>query len=422
MRIKNSMMWALALISVMMGAFGSRANGLRLSLRAAENLATRHNPSLAAARYSIDIARGRAQQDRLWPNPQLVVSGSIGSPLGSPGEFNSSAMLTQAIPLTGQIVRHAAAGRIGVAIAQAHFTTLVWRIRARVARAYERLVSATIAIPVAKHLVAADTELLRLTVARARAAQVSALAVSSARLLRAQAQLLVSRWQTRGERAREDLLRLTGYRPRQPWSVTHQLHWRAPTTAAAIATALAARPDLRMAHWEHRYAQALYRYQRARRGGWMTIGVGVDLGRAVLRGVPPQPLDRAIGLSASIPLPFWNRNQGARAAARARALYARGQARALRWQIQRTISQDLVRLRVLVARAHHYARLRNTTDAAVTLALLGLDLGQIHTASTVAVFTDQLTTTTAWLRTESAARTARMDVRITLGGPREPPQ
>ncbi|MHB1670485.1 MAG: TolC family protein, partial [Acidiferrobacter sp.] len=161
-----------------------------LSLAAVETLAMQHNPTLAAARQDVVVARGLARQDRLWPNPRLSVSGGTGGVLGSPGEFSTRVMLTQAVPLTSRIARHVATGRAGVRRAQDAFETQAWQLRGRVARAYARWTSAIAAVTVAKKLVARDGILTQLVLARAHAAQISPLGVSSARLLQAQARLL----------------------------------------------------------------------------------------------------------------------------------------------------------------------------------------------------------------------------------------
>ena len=392
-----------------------------LSLAAVETLAMQHNPTLAAARQDVVVARGLARQDRLWPNPRLSVSGGTGGVLGSPGEFSTRVMLTQAVPLTSRIARHAAIGQAGLRRAQDAFEVQAWQLRGRVARAYARWSSAIAAVTVAKELVARDRVLVRLVLARAHAAQISPLGVSSTRLLQAQARLLESTWRSRRHAAKAKLVALVGYRPRHDWSPPKPSHWQPPAAALAPIAALARRPDLRLAASERRYRQSVRRYQHARRLGWMTIGAGVALDRQVLRGVPPQPIDRSIELSASLPLPFWNRNQGNRSAAVAQVVQARARLQALRWRIRHAVARDLFMLQRLQTRERRLADLRKQARGAAALALQGLRLGQVHTASALAVFTNQLTLTAAWLKTSAATADARTALRIALGGPKETP-
>ena len=388
-----------------------------LSLATVESLAMQHNPSLAAARQGIAIARGLARQDRLWPDPRLNVSGGTGNALGSPGEFSTRVLLTQPIPLTSRIARHAAVGRSGVREAYARLQTRVWQVRGLVALAYARWRSATRAVIEVTHLITSEQVLMHLVATQVRAAQISPVGASGVQLLGAQARLLRETWRTRRHEAKAALIALIGYRPPRPWSVPRPLRWRAP----ALAVALAHRADLRLAKADRRYRQSVRRYQRARRLGWMTIGAGVALDRQVLQGVPPQPIDRSIELSASLPLPFWNRNQGNRSAAAAQVVQAQARVRALRWHIRHTVARDFFTLQRLQTREQGLARLREQAQRAGALALQGLRLGQIHTASTLAVFTDQLTLTTAWLKTCASISDTRTALRIALGGPKETP-
>lgn len=390
-----------------------------LSLATVESLAMQHNPSLAAARQDVAIARGLARQDRLWPNPRLNVSGGTGNALGSPGEFSTRVLLTQPIPLTPRIARRAAVGRFGVREAYARLRTRAWLVGGLVAQAYTRWRSATRAVTEVTHLITTERVLMRFVATRVRAAQISPVGASGVRLLGAQARLLRQTWRARRHEAKAVLVALIGYRPRRPWSAPRRSRWRNPGPAVALARALARRPDLLLAEADRRYRQSVHRYQRARRLGWMTLGAGVGFDRRVLRGVPAQPIDRSIELSASLPLPFWNRNQGNRSAAAAQVVQAEARLRALRWRIRHAVTRDLFTLQRLQARARRLAGLRKQARHAAALALQGLRLGQVHTASALAVFTDQLTLTAAWLKTRAATARARTALRIALGGPKE---
>ncbi len=271
-----------------------------LSLTAAEALAMRHNPSLMTDRHGIGIARGLARQDRLWPNPRLSLSGGTGNATGSPGEFSARAMLTQAVPLTSRIARHAAVGRAGVREANARFQVKAWRIRSLVVRAYTRWRSAAYAVTGVDHLIGNERVLMRLVRARVRAAQIPAVGASGVELLGAQAQLLRQTWRTRRREAQAALVAAIGYPSPKALAGPGAGALASPVPADAWATALARRPDLRLAEIDRRYWESVRRYQHARRLGWMTVGAGVELDRQVLHGVPMSA--RCAGASA-IPSP-----------------------------------------------------------------------------------------------------------------------
>ena len=389
-----------------------------LNLRGAEEIALQMNPVLRADRYTVARARGRVQQARLWPNPHLTASGTIGSALGTPGEYSAQVLLTQAIPLTARIARRTDAAEMEVLWRKAQFASRRWRVTAAVARAYYRVVVAHLATHRMTRLVRADRRLLALSRQRYKAAQVSLLTVNSAELLLASAQLTRSQWSAREQRARTTLVARMGRAPSKPWHLTAILPTlQVPPWSIAQKLAFQDRPDLVAARWQVAYTRATHRYERARRLGAVTVGAGVAVGRQVLQGLPPQPLDRALALSLSVPLPFWNRHQGDRERTQAQWQQAQARRRALHWQVAHQLKQDLLTFNALKGRLGPYQKLSLQARQTTHLALQGFALGQVRTATTINIFTAELRINDAYLRTLKRTVLARIAVAVDMGGP-----
>src|SRR6187455_2840755 len=90
------------LLPILFVACSAQAAGVALSIDGAADYALKHNPTLAAARWRIDEARGRWQQSGRLQNPELEFEYAR---MTRGQEDNFGASFMQRFPLTSRL-RH----------------------------------------------------------------------------------------------------------------------------------------------------------------------------------------------------------------------------------------------------------------------------------------------------------------------------
>ena len=141
--------------------------------------------------------------------------------------------------------------------------------------------------------------------------------------------------------------------------------------------ALALRPDLRAALLSADRAQADLALAKAQRWEDWTVSVGLEQGRRVIEGAPPQSSDRLLGLSLSIPLPLRNKNQGRIAEAETAGSQAQVRIEALKLSIRNDVSSAYSEAERLRAAVQQYEDgMLRLSDRNVRLAQQGYNMGQ----------------------------------------------
>lgn len=285
------------------------AMGASFSLAEVVPTALAKNADLVAARLAIDEAQGRLVQSGRLTNPELEVEVKPQVNLGGLGAQGVFAVgFTQRFPLTARLRLEKEVSRAALAVA-----------RAEVRDAERRL--ATEALTGAIGLLALDSQRNLKERQLANSRELAAVAGKSATLgegsgveaaqfdLEAQ-ELAVQRIQLETERAElvGSLRPLLGVVASDSIEIAGELSL-ARTPEATGETPLAARPDYQAALARRETADRALALARANR--WQDIGVGVF---GELQQQEDDPLgvvnDNFIGLRVSLPLPFWNRNQG----------------------------------------------------------------------------------------------------------------
>ncbi|MEO8224037.1 MAG: TolC family protein [Gammaproteobacteria bacterium] len=308
---------AALLAGALSAAAGRAADSDALTLRQLLDVAQHDNKDLQAARYAVEIGRGRLVQAGLLPNPRLDLAGRSDFAFKNEGEYGNSLYVTLPFPVAGRILRQKDVARIDVALAQAEVAEAERQLAGDVAAAVYRVLVLDQQIQSRTELADVEERLAKATRDRLKAAEVSELDVNTVQLdlqrlaqervlLQSQRRLLLVSLNTLVGRSAESALLIV-----EPLPDTDAV----PGLEELQARALASRPDLRSARLNADRAQAETALAKASRWEDWSVGVGVEQDKLAIEGVQAQSSDRAIGLNLSIPIPLFDRNQGAISAA-----------------------------------------------------------------------------------------------------------
>lgn len=385
-----------------------------ITLRDALGAALRANPKLTAAAEGIRIGEARLLQAGLLPNPELKLEVED---LGGSGDrqafetTQTTLRVSQLVELGGKRARRRALSGHERDAAAWDYEVQRVDVLAETARAFVTVLA------LQEQLALAD-EIIPLTAAAERAvdAQVHAGAGTPAETLRARiaaAQAEVER----GQRARE----LAGARIAlaASWGGTTPTFGRAAGDLAAIdppppLDALLARldgnPDL--VRWQSELAarSAALDLERARAIPDVTVGAGPryfsDNG------------DVALVLELGVPLPVFDRNQGAVGEARARLAAAAAERRAATAALRANLGRDVEELR---GAYEHVMALRRTVlpaaEAAVTSSKEAYRAGALRSFDVLDAQRTWFGLRVEYLRALAAYHLALIDVERLAGGP-----
>lgn len=326
--------------STLLSGVNQIAHAAGMTLPQAIDIAVQSNKDLQAARYAVQQARARLLQAGLPPNPRLDIAAKNDLLFGNKGEYTASVGISQQFPVAGRIARQKEVARVDVALALAEIRQAELKLAGDVSSGFYRVLALNRQIEVRKRLIDADQKLVLGTRNRFKAAEVSELDVNTAQLdlqrLTQERALLQSQRLTQ----LAQLNQLLGRSATQAIVLDDTLpsSEALPSLAEQQRQALAARPDLRFALLNADRARADQALARAQRWEDWTVGVGLEQGRLVIDGAPPQASSRAIGLSLSIPLPLRNQNQGRIAEAAAAGNQADARIEALKLSISNEVA------------------------------------------------------------------------------------
>lgn len=303
-----------------------------LTLHQLITLTQRDNKDLLAARYAIEIGRARLVQAGALPNPRLDLAVRSDFLFKNEGEYGRSIGISQQFPIAGRLLRQKDVARVDIALAQAEVAEAERRLAGEVAADAYRLLMVDRQIQVRDELIAAEQKLAKSTRERFKAAEVSELDVNAVqldlqRLAQERALLQSQRWSLQAAlNTRLGRPATTSLMINEPLPEVDTL----PVLEQLQARALSTRPDLHSALLSGDRARAEMALARAQRWEDWSVGVALSEDKLVINGAPPQGTGRAIGLSLSIPLPLFNKNQGLIAEAEASSNQAVARSEALR--------------------------------------------------------------------------------------------
>lgn len=285
---------------------------LTLTPEKAVALALRGNRDLMAARFGIRQAEARLKQAGLLPNPELELGRANDRLLKNEGEYNLSAGFKQRFPITGRLAKERAVARVDVALALAEVRnqerlfvgevmdrSREWIVLSDKLKANEETRG------IIQKLI--DSSEKRLKVAEVSEADVNLSKLEAEKLSLAKAALL-----NQQEIATTELNGLLGRNPKTPLVLTgfNNLELNAGALATAARQANSKRPDHQLAALGIDRAAAEIILAQA--GKWEDWTVGFAYSRSVGKFSTPigTKADNLIGISLSVPLPFWNTNSG----------------------------------------------------------------------------------------------------------------
>jgi cobalt-zinc-cadmium efflux system outer membrane protein len=317
------------IILLFLCAAGVQAGGVALSLDEAAAYALRHNPTLMAARWRIEEARGRWQQSGRLANPELELEYAR---MTRDQENTFGVSLIQRFPLSARLRHEKEVSRAELAAAEAEVRDgerkLVAEVRTLAVKIMASRGQRELRARQEENSQELSTFLLK-RVEMGEAAAVDATQVDlETQLLELEAlQLTATEVSLSGE-----LRVFLGVRG--DVAITGQL--ALPATVRGSAD-VAQRPDVQAAEHRATAAQAAARQQRASR--WEDVGVGAGYTRERTVDDPnPIETDQFVNVKVSIPLPLWNNNAGRVHAAEAAAARAAQEVEAVRFSAGAQVS------------------------------------------------------------------------------------
>jgi cobalt-zinc-cadmium efflux system outer membrane protein len=279
------------------------------------------NPSLAAERYNVTVADAAIKTARLRPNPVLTISA-----LHPDGSLNSS---TAAVQPNEQVVRtdyiFEGAGKRARRIDQAALAKGVTELQLQdtrrqlvldVQQAFVDIQEAKLNLALAQENLGAFQDVVRINTERVRTGDLAPVELERSRLAALQFQNDLRQQETKLRVARSALATLLGRDPStETLDVTGDLRKDDQPLDRDALQRLAhdQRPDLQAAKRDQARSEADIRLQLA--NGRIDYTISGEYHRQEQK--VPDVKGNAYGVSLSVPLPFFNRNQGEIARARA---------------------------------------------------------------------------------------------------------
>lgn len=286
---------------------------------------------LIAARQRLAIAEGRLLQAGLRPNPIFETEYGSSRFFGGESAYDFSAALSQTLELGGKRGKRKAVAELELQQVRAEIAALERQIAAEVRRRYTAAVAAARQLDVVERLLAADSELARLTEARLNEGDVAPLDLNLVKVEsdRLRVQRVAARNQL--ETALLEIRTLIGVDVSEPLRLAPQTD-RPPRLELGLSdltdTALRDRADLQAARIGERLGTAKIKLARAEGVPDLTPSVRFSRSKALIDlpasagGGMINDLDNELTFGVSIGLPIFNRNQGEVASAKGEQIQA----------------------------------------------------------------------------------------------------
>lgn len=298
------------------------SSAMATTLKDIEEQVVASNPDLVAARFMIEEAKGRHLGSGRLMNPELEINGRRMT-VGREGGFGVGLM--QKFPVTSRLRLEKAMTAAQIAAAEAEVADMKRMLIAEAETMAVKLMAMRTEVGIAESQATLAEKLTEIATARA-AADESAIDAAQMRLDARQQRNSIRKMQAEIAAMNEMLKPMLGL------SANDELEFKeslpdAKMPAGAFATD--SRPDIQSALHRVNAAEQSVGLAKARK--WEDIAAGVMVERARTMDEPMGLRNETmIGVKVSIPLPFWNRNQGEIAETTAMRSRAAAEVQALR--------------------------------------------------------------------------------------------
>lgn len=279
------------------------ASAVTLPLDRAPAYAITHNPQLAAARLRIDEARGRLRQAGRFTNPELEAEYRQNV---RTSEYGMEFTFKQKFPLTGRLRLEKAVSAAELAAAEAEVRNTERLLAAEVRTTAVQLLALRARHALTEKQLTNSRELTDFMTQRVRLGEAPATDAQQVDVEAAQLTADLLRLNAEQSALTASLRPLLGVPAQAAVEITGKLHEPNP---ADWRGATGERPDFTAAQRQADAAQQQAALAKAQR--WEDLEVGLLAGTDRTEDAPDGlQRDTMVGLRFSLPLPFWNRNEG----------------------------------------------------------------------------------------------------------------
>ena len=292
----------IALMAAALSAASFRSEAAEITLASVPRQVARANPELTAARFMIEEARSRNLGAGRRMNPEIEVAARRMTE-GREGGF--SVGLMQKFPVTARLRLEKAVTATQIAAAEAEVADKQRMLTAEAEGMAVKILAMGAEIGIAERQASLAEKLTEIATARAAASE-SAIDAAQMRLEARTQRNSIRRRQVGIAAMTESLKPMLGLSARDALEITGSLP---PARGPSAGQPGDARPDIQAALHRVNAAGQSLDLVKARKWEDVSAGLMVDQSR---RMDEPMGLrdETMIGVRFSIPLPFWNRNQG----------------------------------------------------------------------------------------------------------------
>ena len=381
--------------------------------------AVRNNYDLRLAKVSVELAKAQLVQAGLWPNPEGEFSIRSDKYYADEGEGGYEYGLNQSIPVSGRIFFQKKVSKLGIERAEWQLKDAQRQVVAEVRKTFYQVATLQEKEKVLNFLVKTNQDLLESVKARLSQAEVSTVDISltQSELLMASQEL--AEVKARLYESRANLNRLMGQSLNYPFVITPEpLTFPAIDLETATQKSLEQRPDLKAKELEEKMGSAALTLAKAMQIPDITIGGFYQSGQGRF-DVNDQLIsdnDRLLGLKVSMPLPFFNHNQGEIAKSVAEKKGAGIQYEALKIQVAKEAAQAYIRLAASKEIIDSYSNgVREDVEKSVKLMQDAYLQGQVNVFDVVQTQSKFNSIEKAYLDASQNAREAIIDLESAMG-------